>query len=100
MSTAQFSRDTENAVAAAKRFEGLVPKSQRKGYARINLVMDLQAADGVNGNRPLDWDRLIAADDFNFMHDIGGISRHMDRETGHLTGHFMPRFTVKDAIAA
>lgn len=97
MSTAQFSRNTEKAAEVAKRYEAITPKSQRKGYARINLIMDLQAADGVNGNPPLDWDRLLAADDFNFMHDIGGICRHMDRETGALTDHFMPRFTLKEA---
>ncbi len=97
MTAAQFSRNVERAAEAAKRFEGMVPKSQRKGYARINLVMDLTAADGVNGNRPIDWDRLLAADDFNFMHDIGGISRHIDRSTGRIGGHFLPRCTLKAA---
>lgn len=94
---AQFSKNTGQAAKAAARFEGLVPKSERKGYARINLVMDLTAADGVNGNAPLDWDRLLAADDFNFMHDLSGISRHIDRRTGRLGGHFCPRLTLKQA---
>lgn len=97
MSAAQFSRNTAKAIEAAQRYERMVPLSERRGYERINLVMDLLAADGVNGNRPLDWGRLIAADDFNFMHDIGGICRHMDRETGVLGDHFTPRITVRVA---
>lgn len=94
---ARFSKNTPKATEAAQRFERMIPKSEREGYERINLVMDLLAADGVNGNRPLDWDRLIAADDFNFMHDISGICRHMNRETGALGDHFMPRITLKEA---
>jgi hypothetical protein len=88
-----FSRNTERAILAAKRYEGFA--GTPRGYKRMNLVMDLTAADGVNGNRPLDWDRLLSADDFNFMHDIAGISRHINRETGELEGHFLPRFTRK-----
>ncbi|KKC39892.1 hypothetical protein WH87_04975 [Devosia epidermidihirudinis] len=97
MTKAQFSKNSDQAEKAAKRFETIVPKANRKGYARINLVMDLTAADGVNGNAALDWDRLLDADDFNFMHDLGGISRHIDRATGRIGGHFLPRFTLKQA---
>lgn len=95
--SAQFSKNLDQAAKAAERFEALTPRSVRKGYARINLVMDLTAADGVNGNRPLDWERFLSADDFNFMHDLGGISRHIDRTTGRLGGHFLPRFTLKQS---
>jgi hypothetical protein len=97
MSTAQFSSNHDKAAAAARRFEAMTPAKSRKGYRRMNLIMDLTAADGVNGNRPIDWDRLLAADDFNFMHDLGGISRHLDRATGALTGQFLPRFTLHEA---
>jgi hypothetical protein len=93
-----FSRNIEQIGAACDRYE-VMPGSKR-GYQRINLVMDLSAADGVNGNAPLDWARLLAADDFNFMHDVGGISRHMDRDTGKLGDLFVPRFTLKQHIAA
>lgn len=97
MSTADFSRNSHRAAEAAKRFEAMTPKANRKGYHRQNLVMDLTAADGVNGNTALDWDRLIAADDFNFLHDVFGISKHINRNTGRLGGHFLPRFTLKEA---
>lgn len=90
-----FSRNIEQIGAACDRYEAM-PGSKR-GYQRINLMMDLSAADGVNGNAQLDWERLLAADDFNFMHDIAGISRHMDRDTGKIGGLFSPRFTKKSA---
>ena len=100
MSEVQFSDNRAQAADVAKRYESIVPANERTGYGRINLIMDLTAADGVNGNRPLDWDRLLAADDFNFMHDVCGISRHINRETGELEGFFLPRFTKREAVAA
>lgn len=39
---------------------------------------------------------LLTTDDFNFMHDITGIGRHLDRETGKLKDHFLPRFSAKN----
>lgn len=56
--------------------------------------MDLCAtiAQGV----PLRLEELLAADKFNFAHDIGGIYRNLDRETGLLVGGFLPRFHPGD----
>lgn len=56
---------------------------------RINLTMDLTACH-ANGC-PLDFRKLLDFDDFNFAHDVGGISRHIDRSTGALGGCFLPR---------
>lgn len=96
---ADFSRNTKRAVEAAKRYERMtVPLPT--GYERINLIMELTAADGVNGNAPLDWDRLLTADDFNFMHDLSGICRHINRDTGELENCFVPRFTKRETAAA
>jgi hypothetical protein len=66
-----------------------------KNYPRLMADMDLCAANGNNGNRKLDLERLLVADDFNFTHDICGIARHMNRTTGRLGDHFVPRFTVR-----
>ena len=43
---------------------------------------------------PLNLQGLLAADDFNFMHDVFGIGRHIDRETGTLGNCFLPRFSL------
>jgi DNA-directed RNA polymerase subunit N (RpoN/RPB10) len=44
---------------------------------------------------PLDLDRLIDADDFNLVHDVAGIDRHMCRRTFKLLRGFWPRFASK-----
>lgn len=56
---------------------------------RIGIEMDILATH-ANGC-PLDLGKLVAFDDFNFAHDIGGIGRHLDRTTGRLGGCFLPR---------
>ena len=60
-----------------------------RGYERINLDMDLTACH-LNGC-PMDWEKLLSAPRFDFLHDVGGISRHIDRKTGKLTDCFLPR---------
>lgn len=55
------------------------------------LEMDISATH-ANGN-PLRLAELLAAPQADFAHDIFGIRRHIDRETGRLTDCFQPRFT-------
>lgn len=58
----------------------------------IQLLMDITGTH-CNGF-PLDLARLLAADDFNFAHDVGGIVRHVNRETGQLMDQFTPRYAL------
>ncbi len=55
----------------------------------VSLEMDLSATH-CNGT-PLDFERLLAFDNFNFAHDIYGILNHIDRNTGEINGGFLPR---------
>ena len=66
---------------------------------RLSMEMDLQAAHGCNGNDPLDLKALSEANDSNLIHDVFGIERHMDRETGRIGGHFYPRYARARAAA-
>lgn len=59
------------------------------GYEYQDAMMDIEATH-CNGCK-LKLDVLLEADDFNFAHDVFGIRSHIDRETGELTGHFLPR---------
>lgn len=68
-------------------------------FRRIDLMMDLQAANGVNGNASLNLSRLLAASDADFVHDVFGIARHMDRSTGKLGDCFVPRHAVASVEA-
>lgn len=55
----------------------------------VDFAMDLSATN-ANGC-PLDLEKLLSFDKFNFWHDVGGIRRHLDRDTGKLTRCFLPR---------
>jgi hypothetical protein len=57
----------------------------------LDIDMDIVATH-CNGN-PLRLNDLLAADDFNLMHDVSGIARFLNRETGKLEGFFSPRFS-------
>ena len=75
----------------------IADRAERIGFQpaiddRMHFMMDIMAADGVNGNAELRLDRLLHQfDDANFGHDISGIYRHLNRETGELEGCFLPR---------
>jgi hypothetical protein len=91
----EFNSDShEMSMKIASRAKGMNP--------RVNVMscaMDIAAADGVNGNMPLDLVRLYSADDMNFSHDVFGILRHIDRYTGKIGGFFVPRFANAKANA-
>jgi hypothetical protein len=77
-----------------------IARRARELYLANKVDRDLQdiemdvTATHCNGN-PLRLADLLAADDFNFMHDVSKIARHLDRETGKLTDCFSPRFSLR-----
>ncbi|MBP8235269.1 MAG: hypothetical protein KAY22_23515 [Rhizorhabdus sp.] len=56
---------------------------------RLEVRMDLTATH-ANGC-PLDFQKMLDASTATLAHDITGIARHLDRTTGRLTDHFLPR---------
>jgi hypothetical protein len=76
-------------VAIVERYQEMCSRHGAKADF-LSVQMDLSAAH-ANGC-PLDLESLLAADDLSFAHDVAGISRHIDRNTGKLMGHFLPRF--------
>lgn len=85
--------DTENdlILKIAKRAYALY-KGAKVRRRRIDIVMDLTACH-ANGC-PLRLGALLKADDFNLMHDVDGIARHIDHDSGKLTRCFVPRFAA------
>lgn len=71
----------------------LYPKGERE---RLDVEMDLVATHS-NGC-PLDLQRLLDARDFDLAHDIYGIALHLDRSTGKLKDHFLPRCARRDPL--
>lgn len=55
---------------------------------RFSLEMDLIVCH-KNGC-PLKFDELLQTDDLNFVQDVFGISRNLNRETGRLSRNFWP----------
>jgi len=65
-------------------------KGMKEEWRRV--AMDITACHN-NGCRLrlADW---LAADEFNFLHDLFGIRNNLNRRTGKLDGLFLPRFAV------
>lgn len=74
-----------------KRYESL-RKRDGHSISRMDVALTLDAVDDAMG---LDVDRLMGADDINFMHDVAGMVGHIDPATGQLLRGFRPRY-VKD----
>lgn len=53
------------------------------------IRMDITAVH-CNGC-PLDLQKLLDFDNFNFLHDVGGILRNLNRATCELENSFLPR---------
>ncbi len=64
-------------------------------FDRGCFLLDLRACH-ANGT-PMDWQRLLDADDFNLAHDVWGIHNHIERAGGTLRDSFRPRFARKDS---
>lgn len=72
-------------------------KKHDEDVEQQEIQMDLTACH--NHGCPLDLERMEGADDFNLMHDISGINRHLNREDGSLMNHFLPRFALREVAA-
>ena len=60
------------------------------GVEKLDVVMDLEL---VHSNcYRLALEELWLANQFNFLHDVGGIRRNLNRKTGQLENCFRPRF--------
>jgi len=60
--------------------------------SKSTLAMDITACH-ANGN-PLNLIELLNANNGNFCHDIYGINRYINRETGKLQDCFLPRSSM------
>lgn len=88
----EFADFTPEEQATVDRIAKRAAKIFREAGMRrpaIEFEMDLSA---VHAKVPLRLAELEQADDFNFGHDIAGIYRHLNRQTGELEDFFVPRF--------
>lgn len=79
-----------------KRANAISARSNREPIK--DLVMDITACH-ANGT-PLELQKLLDAPEFDFVHDVWGIHRHIDRTTGELGDCFLPRCARANGGAA
>ena len=60
---------------------------------RFTLIMDLENTHNTVG---LNLEGLLAAENFDFSHDIVGIQAHINRETKELEDFFLPRYAAQE----
>lgn len=82
-------RDATNITKIVDRAFDLCAQQGVPTGEKINLRMDLIATH--NHACRLNLVKLRKAPDFDFMHDVLGIGRHLNRETGELENSFWPR---------
>ncbi len=83
--------DSELAMKAAMRAHKLAAANDIE-YATMDAELDLEACH-CNGT-PLNFEKLLTFKDGDFGHDVFGIRRHIDRETGKLGDCFSPRCSL------
>lgn len=66
----------------------------RESVSIIETAMDLITVH-LNGCR-LELFQLLMSDTSDFVHDLAGISKFLDRRNGHLMNEFRPCFAVKN----
>ena len=83
---------TPNDAKVIRKIANRAVRQARDVCSVEDWAMDLTAVH-TNGCR-LRLRELLLADDFNFAHDLFGIRRHLDRQSGELDGRFLPRFAA------
>lgn len=87
-----LSKITQEEIHKIREIVDKCKKIWRKNGVSLNknsLQMDLIAVHG--SCQKLDFDKLLNFNDFNFIHDIGGIIKNLDRKKIELKDCFLPR---------
>lgn len=87
----EVTNDELDLIRSIARRAAHVARTANVAYPPMDAALDVLAVH-VNGN-PLRLDELLCAKTADFAHDIFGIQRHLDRDTGKLQMCFKPRYT-------
>jgi hypothetical protein len=90
MEKLELSTDIEVCQKIAKRAITKIDTLKRSGLDELDIMMYVCYC---NKKTPLDLEKLLNFDEFNFAHDIVGIINHLDHTTFELTKCFLPRCT-------
>ena len=69
-----------------------VELAHKNGFELCSATMEMDIS-ACHISNPLKLEELLVADDSNFGHDVFGIRKYINRETGELTDCFSPRYS-------
>lgn len=72
----------------------IAKRTVKQFIKEIDLLTVDMSVGACHISNPLKLQELLEADDFNFVHDVTGIIRHINRQTGKLENCFLPRFSA------
>lgn len=77
-----------------KRTNALQSELDIKPYNTVDLALSLELA---HHTCPMDLQQLLESNCYDFSHDVGGIMRHINRDTGQLEECFQPRCALSES---
>lgn len=95
MTFIRFDTNDQDAQLISRILDRAITDNVIAAENRQHLEMDLRATH-CNGT-PLDFTALLGAVPFDFVHDLAGINRHLDRTTGELGNCWLPRHCAPPA---
>ena len=69
----------------------VIERIKEEGIAYSNHLAMLMDLDYAHQDTPMDFEKLLAFDRFNFIHDIYGIANNLNRKTKEIENCFVPR---------
>jgi hypothetical protein len=79
----------------AELIHQIAQRGVKLGHPSPRLTLEIDIEDVHANGCPLDLPKLLAAPDFDFMHDVMGITHHIQRWDGKLADCFLPRYARK-----
>jgi len=83
---------TREELLAIHAIAGRAVKEKITGRDFLSIAMDIELA---HTDHPLELSALLEAPDNDFWHDIMGIIRNLNRNTGKIENCFCPRYALK-----
>jgi len=90
---ADMTKDQHKIVSKIAERAHKMFKAAGKPRDYISIEMDIEAAQKTC---PMDLEKLLEFPEYDFKHDVFGIYRHLDRNTGELMNCFCPRSALPD----
>lgn len=72
----------------ARRADETLQAKGQHGFCRLTMLMELEICHHYH---PIDLQPLLVSRWDHFIHDLGGIKRNLDRNTGELKDGWTPR---------